>query len=259
MWSDAVSSYQAAVALSPDEAYWQYRLGFAQERLQNLQGAADSYKAAIEASETRKPYWLFRLAYVLQEMGRFEEAAESYIAASGLTTLEQDFGDSTGSQATHVQDRLVGLVRQLAGSVRSKLDAKSFFDVGVDAEKVGDWLVAADLYSQAVQRSDDHRPAWYNRLGHALVKSGQLESACDAFRLSRVFARPYGVSEQGYSKNAAVKTVIEYVEYYETLPIVKGTVLYETNLASSIDCNPLAIYENIVDDPKYSTSFISRL
>ncbi len=252
MWADAVSSYKAAVALSPDEAYWHYRLGFAQERLQHMQEAAESYEAAIKASAIRKPYWLFRLAYVLQEVGRFEEAAEAYIAAANLTSFERNFGDSTGTQTTDVQDRLIGLVRQLAGSIRTKLDAKSFYDVGRDAEKLGDWPVAAGLYEQAVQRSNDHRPAWYNRLGHALAKSGQAEKACDAFRRSRVFAQPYGVSEQGYSKNAAVKSVIEYVEYYETLPIEKNTVLYESNLASSIDCNPLSIYEKIVDDPQYS-------
>lgn len=252
LWSEAVSSYKAAVALNPGDAYWHYRLGFAQERLQNMQEAADSYEAAIQVSETRKPYWLFRSAYVLQEMGRFAEASEAYIAAANLTTLERDFGNSAGAQTTDVQDRLIGLVRQLAGSIKNKLDANSFYHVGQDAEKLGDWLAAAELYKQAVQRSNDHRPSWYNRLGHALAKSGQAEKACDAFRMSRIFARPYGVSEQGYSKNSAVKTVIEYVEYYETLPIVKNTVLYESNLAASIDCNPLSIYEKIVDDPQYS-------
>ena len=75
----------------------------------------------------------------------------------------------------------------------------------MDAEKLGDWLGAAELYHQAVLRSNDHKPDWYNRLGHALAKSGQAEKACDAFRTSRIFARPYGVNEQGYSKNAARK------------------------------------------------------
>ncbi|KUM41129.1 hypothetical protein AR539_00330 [Arthrobacter sp. EPSL27] len=250
-WSNAVSSYRAAVALRPEEAYWHYRLAFAQERLRNLQGAAESYAAAIRVSETRKPYWHFRLAYVLQEMGRFEEASESYIAAARLTPLDQIF-DEPESAPTEVRGRLLGLVRQLAGSVKCSLDAKSFFDVGMDFERLGDWSGAAQLYHQAVLRSNDHRPVWYNRLGHALARSGQAEKACDAFRTSRIFARPYGVSEQGYSKSAAVKTVIEYVEYYETLPITKNTVLYESNLGGSIDCNPLSIYENIVDDPKYS-------
>jgi CDP-glycerol glycerophosphotransferase len=251
-WSDAESSYQAAVALKPNEAYWHYRLGFVQERQQNLHAAAESYGAAIQTSETQKPYWLFRRAYVLHEAGRFEEAVESYIAAAKLTPLDQIFDDSVESQATEVKDRLQRLVRQLAGSIRTKLDANSFFDVGMDAEKLGDWRGAAELYHQAVLRSNDHKPAWYNRLGHALAKAGDAEKACDAFRMSRIFARPYGVSEQGYSKTAAVRTVIEYVEYYETRPITKNTVLYESNLGGSIDCNPLSIFEKIIDDPKYS-------
>lgn len=251
-WADAASSYQAAVALKPDEAYWHYRLGFVQERSHNLQEAADSYEAAIRVSENKKPYWLFRRAYVLHELGLFEEAIDSYIAAANLTPLDQIFGDSVESNTIAVRDRLLGLVRQLASSIKSMLDAQSFFDVGMDAEKLGDWQGAAELYHQAVLRSNDHRPAWYNRLGHALAKSGQAEKACDAFRASRIFARPYGVSERGYSKNPGTKTVIEYIEYYETLPIANKTVLYESNLGGSIDCNPLSIFEKIVDDPKYS-------
>ncbi|MGY2745987.1 CDP-glycerol glycerophosphotransferase family protein [Arthrobacter sp. UYCu723] len=251
-WSEAVSSYEAAVALKPDEAYWHYRLGFAQERLHHLQEAADSYGEAIRVSEPQKPYWLFRLAYVLHEMGRYREATESYVAAAGLTPIDQIFDESGEAQTSEVHERLLSLVRQLAGSVKSKLDAKSYFDVGADAEKLGDWPAAANLYSQAVLRSNDHKPGWYNRLGHALAKSGEAEKACDAFRQSRIFARPYGVSEQGYSKSPAVKTVIEYVEYYESLPIVENTILYESNLGTSIDCNPLSMYEKIVEDPKYS-------
>ena len=94
-------------------------------------------KQPYEASENQKPYWLFRRAYVLHELGRFEEAIDSYIAAANLTPLDQIFGDSVESHTTAVRDRLLGLVRQLASSIKSKLDAQSFFDVGMDAEKLG--------------------------------------------------------------------------------------------------------------------------
>lgn len=251
-WSLAVSSYEAAVALKPDEAYWHYRLGFAQERLHHLEEAADSYGEAIRVSQLQKPYWLFRLAYVFHEMGRYREAVESYVAAANLAPVELIFDEPGEAQPSEVHERLLSLVRQLAGSVKNKLDAKTFYDVGMDAEKLADWPAAAQLYRQAVQRSNDHRPGWYNRLGHALAKAGEPESACNAFRQSRIFARPYGVSEQGYLKSAAMKTVVEYVEYYESLPIAENTILYESNLGTAIDCNPLAMYENIVDDPKYS-------
>jgi CDP-glycerol glycerophosphotransferase len=251
-WSEAVSAYEAAVALKPDEAYWHYRLGFAQERLHHLQEAADAYGEALRVSESQKPYWQFRLAYVLHEMGRYQEAVESYVAAARLAPVDQVFVDSDGAHRTEVHERLLVSVRQLAGSVKSKLDAQSYFNVGTDAERLGDWPSAAELYSQAVLRSNDHRSGWYNRLGNALAKAGAPEEACNAFRQSRIFARPYGVSEQGYSKSAAVKTVIEYVEYYESLPIARNTILYESNLGTAIDCNPLAMYENMVDDPKYS-------
>ncbi|CAI3800247.1 CDP-glycerol glycerophosphotransferase family protein [Pseudarthrobacter sp. MM222] len=251
-WAEAVSAYEAAVALKPGEAYWHYRLGFAQERLHHYQEAADAYAEALRVSDSQKPYWQFRLAYVLHEMGRYGEAVESYVAAARLAPVDQIFEDSGEANRTDVHERLLVSVRQLAGTIKSKLDAKSYFDVGTDAEKLGDWPAAAQLYSQAVLRSNDHRSGWYNRLGFALAKAGALEEACDAFRQSRIFARPYGVSEQSYSKSAAVKTVIEYVEYYESLPLVANTILYESNLGTSIDCNPLSMYETIVDDPKYS-------
>ncbi|MEV7638258.1 CDP-glycerol glycerophosphotransferase family protein [Pseudarthrobacter enclensis] len=251
-WPEAVYSYEAAVALQRDQAYWHYRLGFVHERLQHLPDAAASYREAIRVSECVKPYWLFRRAYVLHEMGRYEEAVESYVAAARLAPVDQVFDGSDEKITSGVHARLLALVGQLAESVKNKLDAKSYFDVGTDAERVGDWAAAAALYSEAVLRSNDHIPAWYNRLGHALARSGDAKKACDAFRRSRIFARPYGVNEQGYSRSAAVKMVIRYVEYYESFAIDKNTILYESNLGTSIDCNPLAIYEKLVDDPKFS-------
>lgn len=251
-WPDAVASYQAAVALKADESYWHYRLGFAEERLGNLQAAADSYQEAIRVSGARKSYWRFRLAYVLQEMGRFEEASDAYLTAAALKTVEQIFDSPAGTPPTAVVSRLRGLVRQSAEAAKFQLDANSFYQIALNAEKLGDWVTAAELYGKAVVRSNDHKPEWYGRFGHALIRTGELEKACESFRMSRIFSRPQGVNEKGYSKSPAVKTIIEYVEYYENLAIVKNTVLYESNLAASIDCNPLSIFEKIVDDPDFS-------
>jgi CDP-glycerol glycerophosphotransferase len=115
------------------------------------------------------------------------------------------------------------------------------------------WEEAVQAYQSAVARSNNHNDLWYYRLGYVLMQMGQMEQAAEAFVETRTFRRAYGgVSTIRYKKQSFLKLSATYVEYIKNLPIIENCILYESHAGKSISCNPLAIFEQVKNDQRFS-------
>ena len=88
-------------------------------------------------------------------------------------------------------------------------------------------------------------------MGVAHYRNGDFKAACTAFRQVNLFKTSDGIDVESYLKSKPQKASMEYVEYYETLPLEPQTILWESNHGSSIGCHPLALFDEVCSDPRY--------
>ena len=122
-----------AVAFDPNDPIFLENQGFAQEKLGDLSGAADSYRAALESDPTVFPA-ANDLGVILAKQGRFEEAVDAFrqaLAANGdYTTAQFNLGlalDQQGpSHALESQGQIAAATR--ADSSLRNQDRSFIFD-----------------------------------------------------------------------------------------------------------------------------------
>lgn len=271
-WQDAERHYRNAIALEAGRAVppWHYRLGFVLERQERWLEAADAYRAAAALSPKRPAYWYYRLGYVLEQAKAYEAACAAYLRtrpAPGLkapripvnTPAPGPEGMPGGDDAESADAR--DIERYLAGFSASKLledliardatRAETHLRLGESLEREGNWLAAADAYTHGLLRSNEHLPGAYYRLGHVLTQAGRHQEACAAFRSTRILQRPHGLSEEPLERDETLRLVTSYVEYTECLPVDDRTILYESFNGNSMTCNPLAMFEYLIEHPQY--------
>lgn len=248
-WAEAADAYEYAIILQPDVAYWHYKLGLARERTLQWPQAAEAYGHAWRLDDSKK-YWAYRAGYALETAGRAKEACDFYLASATYPHPGSPADspiDTTGSDRRYLKNvldqRLPGLAATQSIEVMQR--------VGQLAAQLGEWKTAGSAFADVVARSNKLDPRKFYQLGAARHQSGAFSAACDAFRQMRLFKTSDGIDVDSYVKNKAQKTSLEYVEYYETLPLEPKTILWESNHGASIGCHPLAVFDEVCSDPRY--------
>lgn len=259
-WEQAEQSYRNAIALKPEMPSWHYRYGFVMERQERYPEAAEAYAAAATLSDRREPYWWYRRGYALAQAGRYEEACQAYLATRERPELRGGDSESCGSAGTQVSWLGDYLKQFPSEDLLSKAlatdttNADAHYRLGEARERREDWSAAAEAYAAAADRSDDHCPDWYYRLGYVLACDGRFEDACNAFRQIQLIQRPCGVELEPLAKESrGTRLTTIYVEFMETLPIRDNVIMYESHIGKSVSCNPLGIFEKLIADPHYNS------
>ena len=274
-WAKAQHAYSVALSQQFDRPYWHYRLGFVLERQEKWLEAAGAYRTGADMETEHRAYWYYRCGFVFENAGAYVEACSAYLLtskvywdafkASGATVYEEWF-PSAGANLDVASASLSGLEKGIAGAVDKYLAGilregsqpaignranRAHTRAGL-MERRGQFDLAVQAYRSALDHSSDHKPKWYRDLGGLLTRLGKYEEACGAFRDSRILKRPYGVDLAKYEANKGTKALMEYCEYFETLPIRSNTILYDSWLGGAIGCNPYAIFKYIIDRPEFS-------
>lgn len=260
-WGDALSAYDIAVVLKPGNHYWHYRRGLALERLGRLADAATAYAKAADNDprEGRRRYSRFREGYVLAGLGQFQGACIAYLdSRTQQPHWKVDRGiRPEGDALAQAQQRFDS---EVVSATLEKLRRQHTVVADLDLtdplwhyrwaqlyERNGLYAGASTQYRAALDRSNEHRPEWFYRLGHALYRSGLFEEAAHAFCETRILRRPFGVDTAPYEKNSTIKLTMAYVEYLETLPVRRNVIVYESFGGSSFGCNPRAILDAMLE------------
>jgi len=221
-WDDAENAYLNAIALKPQNIDWYYRLGLVRERLGRYDEAAQAYAFAAENRKTHTPYWYYRLGYVLEKLGKLQESCESFLMMKNLKLFDEptlvDAEQAHASLFNNIKEHSINLIENL----QDEIARKENFD--------------QDLYFS---------------LGHMLALQGQYKEASEAFIEQRILQSAHGVLEDPYNKDANLKKVINYTEYYERYALEEKTILYESYHGASISCNPYAIFKSLLVDDRF--------
>lgn len=235
-WMDAANAYRSAIILDMNQPYWHYRLGFAYERMLSFDKAASAYAFAVNLTKKPMPEWVYRLGYSLYKAERYEDAAQAW-----LKNIDINLNDTNS-----YYDDLISQAEKLSNETPT--DANLHFQLASIAMQNQRWDIAAKAYKAAVGRCNQYEPNWYARLGYALYMNGDFLSACGAFLETQQYKHPHGIDPTNYEKFQSKKTSMIYVEYFENLPLIKNCVMYECYFGKSVNCNPFAIFEYIINN-----------
>lgn len=261
-WSDAVRLYRAAIALDGSQPEWHRRLGTLLEKSGNYAEAAESYGYLLGFPQfAGLSVWHYRRAYSLDLAGRVEEACAAYDAldADGDTGSAGTLGSGLRGLGRAVKSTLAAGREKTSSAAdliaRLKNDAtraSKWFELGVALESAGDGSGAAAAFRQATERSADHQPDYFQRLGRALAALGLHREACDAYRNMRILQRNPGVSDDHFRRHEKFRRTASYVEYCEVLPLRAKTILYESFHGRMLSCNPFALFLHLLDSPDFA-------
>lgn len=262
-WGDALEAYDIAVVLNPSHHYWHYRRAFVLERMGLLADAAAGYgrSAGSDPKDGRRRYSRYRQGYVLAGLGEFEQACSAYLETR--SPMEHwSAPTAVGAEGEELALAYRRFDEEVVVAVIEKMQLRHYAGTGVDltdpflhfqwaqlCDRNRRYAEAAIAYQGALDRSGEHRPEWFYRLGHALYRCSKFEEAANAFREVRIPRRPFGVDTASYEKNPAVKMTMAYIEYMETLSVRPKVVLYESFAGTSFGCNPRAIMDAMLDRP----------
>lgn len=269
-WEKAEHYYTLALGLEIDKPDWHYRLGFVRERQKKYFEASEAYQYAALTRSRHTPYWFYRWGYVLEQAGEHQQACDAFLQTRQQPTLDaeavstpqalQNSGDDEQEididtlpvaltpleqykQALLTEHQVARINNQLAEDCTSPA---LWYRLGNVYERQQQWQQAADAYQHALARKNDHTPEWYFRLGYVLFQDQDYSAACKAFLSSRVLQKAYGAPETPFNKSIGFREAATYTEYYESLPIEKNTILYESFHGVSMSCNPYALFLHVL-------------
>lgn len=250
-WELALENHQRAIRYDPRNSEWLYRLGFVLERLEKWDESADAYASAISLNEKHVPYWLYRCGYVLAKDGRNQEAASVFSAMQ--PAVISIFSSPVSGIARVGSEGLRVITDKLFANLSADYtNAHANFEYAIAQGRAGDFESSAIHLQRAIDRSDKHQTDWHLMLGASLSRIGRHDEAASAFEDSRIIKRAIGIDTSRSQKDEVISQIADYVEYWETLPIRDDVILYESNLGGSVSCNPYAIFERLVTDPRHA-------
>lgn len=245
-WQGSLAHFESAVALDPGFAEAYYRLGLSHERSGNLGEASAAYALAVASLDSPSNYWSYRLGWVLEKMGEYESACQAYQCSMVGSNEPESLAFTKPTR--YLVDRLEQSVNE---ALRSQ-SAEHCFDVGEKAERLGCLQIAAKAYRAGIERSENHTPLRYYRLGRVLLKMGLVQDACIAYRHMRVLGRAFGVDSQQYLKKKHQRLSMLYLEFAETIPLSPSVILYESGHGASASGNPLQIWRTLTADNRFA-------
>ena len=260
-WPKAEVCYRRALAKMPTEWQWHARLGFVLERQGKWNLAAISYLYSAEYGGDEQAENFYRAGYAFEQAGSLDNALKSYNRIIGgnraeptspvdmLSSYRMEFERDLTTPDLAERRQLDLLEAHLAQDCSDPVRWRTLSQL---LERLGNISKAVEAMQQAIWRSDLHRPEWYCRLGALLEEQGRKVEACVAFRQARIFQRHHGTEEKkSIIKNNDLSKSVVYREFYDTLPIVPQTILYESFGGEGISDNPLALFRKIRKDERF--------
>ncbi|MFZ1468675.1 MAG: CDP-glycerol glycerophosphotransferase family protein [Paracoccaceae bacterium] len=274
----AAAAYLHAATLSKThQPSWFYRAGYALEKAGRLIDACDAFAGvqpgptgAIDAPDAYTTAFANQRAALIG--AEVQTSPDNAALWAQLSLALEAVGDLTGASEAASKAMILADEPNLAYAKRqAALDAprreckmlearlnrnctrpKDWLRYSEVLEALGNTDAAVQAMQQAVLRSNDHMPAWHHRLGLLLARKGDLPAACAAFRDQQILQRPHGIYEDRFAKQAALREIATYREFFDVLPITANTILYESFGGEGCSDNPLAIFTHVQADPRFA-------
>lgn len=258
------------------EAEWHYRAGYVLEKAGKLHEACHAYlkvvpktaaplrpepyldrlremqmdflRKQLESMPKNSELW-HRYSVMAEEAGDLKQAA---VAAAEATTYAAPLKDTHLLQQSKLEAKLRSLQMVEARLSQDCSQAESWMLYSRLLEECGQTKEAILALQQAALRFNDHHPGCHHRLGLLLMKAGRLEEACAAFRDQRLIQRAHGVAATPLVPSPEMLETEVYREFFDVLPLMPQTILYESFGGEGCSDNPLAIFNQVQKDPRFA-------
>lgn len=253
-WDEAAAAYETAISLDSNDPNWYYYLGVALEKQGVYEKACQAYLEASAHNKTPMPEWLYRSGLCHHKAGQFQDACKTFLKVINIpcfTTIDAGHVSLTTNDNRTISDSFSLASSKIAGfkriTERYSARAEDYERLGDAYAELGLWQEASDSYRKAIARANKHQSELYYKLGASLTALGSYSCASEAFSWMYLFDSRIDVTKNQPHKNPRSL----YAEYLKR-PLLSKTIVYESYLGASLSCNPLAMYNALINDPRYS-------
>ncbi|WP_176387231.1 CDP-glycerol glycerophosphotransferase family protein [Leucobacter sp. 7(1)] len=253
-WAEASDYYSRAYGLLPGNAYWAYRCGLAFERQGKPEDAKWWYGEALQHDPEKSHYW-HRLSMVLDNQ---KDQAASVGAAKRAA-----FGNVRPTPVVH--DSVIGEIQATSETREHWAQQLGQWNKAAGLDSVSGMLAASRVRlsgGDAAGTRELLRRVLVHRMelsaeqrivtAHLLEQIGESGEAVETLHDARVIRTPDGFSLSRYLPAGRSRANRVYAELVNIRSIDAQVVLFESNHGASIGCHPLAIFREMLSDPRFS-------
>jgi protein O-mannosyl-transferase len=185
--SEAISLYEAAARIKPNDSKSQLNLGLALQTSGRLEEALAHYQAAWRLNP-RDPQVLNNLGMALQSEGKNDEASVVYQNALRLNAFNPEAHNNLGL-LLQTEGRIDEAIAQYTEALRLKPDfAEAHYNLGLALQMQGKLDDAAGEYQKVLRAMPDD-PSVHNNLGNILYQEGRIDDSIAQYQMA-LRARP---------------------------------------------------------------------
>lgn len=215
-YAEAESTYDAILALRPDEKDAYFLRGNVRMSLGNYQGAKEDFDRVV-LMEPRNYDRLISIYEVLAHFG-YKEAGQEYLQTALVSGDKQ------------MDNYVIGRIYYYLGEyqkacialeeAREKGGVRSYLYLGRSYEATGDYNYAASVYNSYLAKYDGNAEL-YNQLGLCEMAKGEYKKALDAFQAGMKLGESSMMQSLSFNEIVAY----EYLEEYEQAFVLMGNYL----------------------------------
>jgi CDP-glycerol glycerophosphotransferase len=181
-YDEAATAFASAVALMPENAEWNYRLGFALERAGKTAPAKLAYEQAC-SRDTELGAKKFGIGVFHEKRAFWREAAEAYLAAlvSRRADAELHFRHGAALDRCMEWELALEAFRNAVALGQDSAKPQWHYRIGYILERLERFEEAADAYAWAITQSDKVVSYWEYRRGYVLAQAGRYQEASEAY------------------------------------------------------------------------------
>ncbi|MFK0071725.1 CDP-glycerol glycerophosphotransferase family protein [Arthrobacter woluwensis] len=236
-WAGAETYYTLAITEDPSQGYWRWRLGFAMERQEKFEAAAQYYAESSAILGADDQQGLYDAGRMLVAAGRIPEALYCFQRQYNVEFVAMGTEDAFYRHGQQLVSA-VGPETSHAVTPRTAQLAKT---AGMELVREREFSHAVPLLEKAARGLRRHDPQVFHALGYANQMLGREQQAVAHYLRMRAIQAPDGVGRSiKLSPEEELRT--RYLAYQDELPLARSTILYEVGHGSSVSCNPLALY-----------------
>ncbi len=185
-WSDSVSLYEHALAVTPNNYWIHNSLGVVWAQSKDYTRAENHFREAIHVRPGHaQSYWNF--GNMLMDTHRFDEAIIQYRKAFELTPGDSEIAASLGSAYSAKGQMTKAIETYRAALALNPKSIKASCELGVLYVQLGKIEEGMDLYRHALQVEPENA-ALCNNMGNALLQKGNFDEAAQYYRQARISA-----------------------------------------------------------------------
>jgi len=219
-WAKAEEIYLTSILDSTEPINFYHRLGIVQERQKKYTEAIESYLVAVFKHKDHLSYFYYRLGFILIKVDKYKEACEAFLMMKKKSLVL----NKVKNKSVEKQN---GVLLHKYLLENEPLSLASWLEFAKKAEALKYWSVAEYAYKEYLAREENFNENIYFLLASTLVQQEKYKEASQIFLEQRIIKDAHGLVETEYHSNKTLQKSINYVEYYERLPLEERLIIYE--------------------------------